>query len=109
MGHIGSLSVFIMAYRGKQTYIHTTKNSTDAVLVNSKKVGLQENAEKTKYKFMPHEQHIRESHGVKIRKKSWKSVAKFKCFRNCRHKEIKGRLNMGMPATVWSRIFQFVV
>jgi hypothetical protein len=52
-------------------YIHTTKNSTEALLVNSKKVGLQANAEKTNYKFMPHEQHIKEIHSVEKHKKLW--------------------------------------
>jgi len=83
------------------TYI-TTQNSTEVLSVHSKKVDLQANAENTKYKFMPHEQHRRESHSVKIHKKSSESVAKFKYFRNCGHKEIKSRLNLGMPATIWS-------
>jgi hypothetical protein len=42
--------------------LHTTKKSTEALVVASKQTGLEVNADKTKYTVMSQEQNARQSH-----------------------------------------------
>ena len=44
---------------------HTTKKFAEALLVGSKKNGLEVNADKTEYMVMPREQNAGRSHSVK--------------------------------------------
>jgi hypothetical protein len=91
--------------------IDTIKKNTEALLDASKEVGLERNAEKTKYMLMSHSQKIGQKHSIKVVNRSFEDVAKFKYLRttltdhNCMHEEIKSRLNSGMLATIRFRVF----
>ena len=56
--------------------VHTVKENTEPVVVASKEIGLEVNADKTKYLVMSRGQHAGRSHNKKIDKsplKGWKS------------------------------------
>jgi hypothetical protein len=46
--------------------VHTINKNTDALLVVSKKIGLEVNADKTKYMFMSRDQNAGRSHDINI-------------------------------------------
>jgi hypothetical protein len=75
----------------------TIKKNTDA----SKEVGLEVNQGKTKYKLMSRSQKIGQKLSIKIAKRSFEDVAKFKYVgttqtdQNYMHEEINSRLNSG--------------
>jgi hypothetical protein len=46
--------------------VHTIKKNTVVLLVGSKEIGLEANADKTKYIVMPRDQNARRSHDIKI-------------------------------------------
>jgi hypothetical protein len=79
--------------------IDNIKKSTEALLDASKEVGLEVNPEKSKYMLMSRSQKIGQKHSIKIAKRSFENVAKFKYLgttltdQNCMHEEIKSRLN----------------
>jgi hypothetical protein len=91
--------------------IDTIKKNIEALLDASKEVGLEVNPEKTKYMLMSRSQNIGQKHSIKIANRSFEDVAKFKYLgttptdQNYVHEEIKSRLNCGMLATVWFRVF----
>jgi hypothetical protein len=70
-------------------------------VIASKEIGLEVNAEKTKYMVMSRAQNAGHSHSVKIDSKSFERVEEFKYLgtaltnRNCIHEEIKSRLKSG--------------
>jgi hypothetical protein len=74
---------------------------TKALLDASKEVGLEVNPEKTKYTLVSRFQKAGQRQSIKIRSRSFESVAKFKyqgktlTDQNCIHEEIKSRLNSG--------------
>ena len=81
--------------RWKHAYYN---KNTVALLGASPGTGLQANAEKTKYTFMPREQNTGQNHNIKTGDKSFESMAKFKYLgtlanQNCTHEEITSRLN----------------
>jgi hypothetical protein len=55
-----------------------TANNTEALLVASKDIGLEVNAEKSKYVFMSCEQNSGQNHNIMTGSKSFASEAKFK-------------------------------
>jgi hypothetical protein len=67
----------------------------------SKEVGLEENPEKTKYMLVSRCQKEGQRQSIKIRNRSFESVAKSKYLgktltnQSCIHEEIKSRLNSG--------------
>jgi hypothetical protein len=69
------------------------------------------NPEKTKYMLMSHSQKTGQKRSIKTANRSFEDVAKFKyvqttlTHQNCMHEEIKSRLNWGMLATIWFRVF----
>jgi hypothetical protein len=69
----------------------------EALLDASKQVGLEVNPEKTKYMLMSHYQKAGQKHSIRITKRSFEDVAKFKYLgttltdQNCMHEEIKSR------------------
>jgi hypothetical protein len=59
-----------------KTYIYHLKEKAEALSVTIKEVGLEENAQKTVYMFMSHNQNTEQNHNVKTATKSsgiWRS------------------------------------
>jgi hypothetical protein len=81
--------------------IDTKKENTEALLDASKEVGLEVDLEKIKYMVMSRGQKISQKRSIKIAKRSFENVAKFKYLgttlpdQNCMHEEINSRLNSG--------------
>jgi sorting nexin-29 len=80
--------------------IHSIKKNADLVIA-CKEIGLEVNAEKTKYMVMSRNQNAGHNHNIKINSKSFERVEEFKYFgttlanRNSIHEEIKSRLKLG--------------
>jgi hypothetical protein len=76
------------------------KNAEDLVIAN-KEIGLEVNAEKTKYMVMSRNQNAGQNHNINIDTKSFERVEEFKYLgttltnRNSIHEEIKSRLKSG--------------
>jgi hypothetical protein len=74
---------------------------TTALLDANEEVGLEVNPEKTEYMLMSRSQKVGQKRSIKIANRSFEDVAKFKYLgttltdQNCRHEEIKSRLNSG--------------
>jgi RNA:NAD 2'-phosphotransferase (TPT1/KptA family) len=72
-----------------------------ALVVAGKEIGLEVNAEKTKYMVMSRNQNAGQGHNIKIDNKSFESVEQFKYLgttltnRNSIQEEIKSRLKSG--------------
>jgi hypothetical protein len=81
--------------------INTIKENPETFLEASRDVGLEINAEKTKYMSMSHHQNSEQSQNIRIANKSCETVAKFKYFgmtltnQNDIHDEIKSKLHSG--------------
>jgi sorting nexin-29 len=81
--------------------INTIQKNTKALLDASKEVGLEVNAEKTKYMLVSRCQKAGQRQSIKIGNRFFESVAKFKYLgttltdQNCILEEIKRRLNSG--------------
>jgi hypothetical protein len=58
--------------------IHAIKKNTEALVVASKEIGLEVNAEKTKYMVMSHNQNAGQNHNIKLDNKSFERVEQFK-------------------------------
>jgi hypothetical protein len=58
--------------------IHTIKKHTEALVVASKEIGLEVNAEKTKYMVMSRDQNAGQNHNIKIDNKSFERLEQFK-------------------------------
>jgi hypothetical protein len=56
----------------------TTKKNTETLIDASKEVGLEANAEKTKYTLLSHHQNAGQSHDIMIAKISFENVAQFR-------------------------------
>jgi hypothetical protein len=75
--------------------VHATKKNTEALVVASKEIGLEVNAEKTKYKAMSRNQNAVQNHNIKRDNKSFERVKQFKylgttlTYRNFIEEEIK--------------------
>jgi UDP-galactopyranose mutase len=76
------------------------KNAEDLVIA-SKEIGLEVNAEKTKYMVMSRDQNAGHNHNIEIDNKSFERVGEFKYLgttrtnRNSIHEEIKSRVKSG--------------
>jgi hypothetical protein len=81
--------------------IHAIKKNTEALVVSSKEIGLEVNAEKTKYMVMSRNQNAGQNHNRKTNNKTFERVEQFKYLgttlknRNSIHEEIKSRLKSG--------------
>jgi hypothetical protein len=81
--------------------INIIQKNAEALLDASKEVGLEVNAEKTKYMFMSRHQTAGQSNYMRAANKPFEKVAKFKYLgatltdQNCIHEEIRSRLNSG--------------
>jgi hypothetical protein len=58
--------------------IHTIKKNTETVINASKKVGLEVNAEKTKYILLSCHQNAGQNHDIKIANRCFENVAQFR-------------------------------
>ena len=83
-----------------EAYTLSRKN-TKALVVASKEIGLEVNADKTKYMVMSRDQNAGRSHYIKIDTSSFEKVEEFKYLgatladQNSIQEEIKGRLKSG--------------
>jgi hypothetical protein len=80
--------------------IHTIKENAGALVVASMEIGLDVNADKTKYMVMSRDQNAGRSHNMKIDKNSFERVEEFKYLgttlnQNYIMEEIKSRLKSG--------------
>jgi len=81
--------------------VHTVKENAEALVVASKEIGLEVNADKTKYMVMSRDQNAGRSHNIKIDNSSFERVEEFKYLRttltnqNYIQEEIKSRLKPG--------------
>jgi hypothetical protein len=58
--------------------VHTVKENAEALVVTTKEIGLEVNADKTKYMIMSRDQNARRSHIMKIDNSSIERVEEFK-------------------------------
>jgi hypothetical protein len=78
--------------------VHAIKKNTEALVVASKEIGLEVNAEKTKYMVMSRNQNAGQNHNMKLDNKSFERVEQFKYLgtiltnQNSIQEEIKSRL-----------------
>jgi hypothetical protein len=81
--------------------IDTIKKNTGTLIGASKKLGLEVNAEKTKYMLLSRHQNAGQNHNIKTGGTSFENVAQFKYLgtavtnQNLIEEEIKRRLNLG--------------
>jgi hypothetical protein len=77
--------------------IHSIKKNTEALVVANKEIGLEVNAEETKYMVMSRDQNAGQNHNIKIGNKSFERVEEFKylgrtrTFRNSIREQINSR------------------
>jgi len=78
--------------------VHTIKENPEALVVGSKEIGREVNADKTKYIVISRDQYAGRSHNIKIDNSSFESVKEFQYLgttltnQNFIQKEIKSRL-----------------
>jgi hypothetical protein len=81
--------------------IHAINKNSEALVVASKEIGLEVNAEKTKYMVMSRDKNAGHNHNIKIDNKSFERVEQFKYLgttlmnQNFIQEEIKSRLKSG--------------
>jgi hypothetical protein len=81
--------------------VSTIKENTETLLEASRDIGLEINAEKTKYMIISCHLNSGQNHNIRIANESFENVATFKYLgttlanRNDIHDEIKSRLNLG--------------
>jgi hypothetical protein len=81
--------------------IHTIRKNKDALLIASKEIGLEVNAEKTKYMVMSRDHNAGQNGYIQIGNKSFETAEQFKYLgttltnQNIIHAEIKSRLKSG--------------
>jgi len=81
--------------------VHTVKENAEALVVATKEIGLEVNADKTKYMIMSRDQNAGRSHSMKIDNSSIEMVEEFKYLgttltnKNSIQDEIKSRLKVG--------------
>ena len=81
--------------------VRTIKENAEASILASKEIGLEVNADKTKYMFMPRDQNAGRSHSIKTENSAFERVDEFKYLgttltnQNAIQEEIKSRLKLG--------------
>ena len=81
--------------------VHTVKVNAEALVLATKEIGLEVNADKTKYMVMSRDRNARRGHSVKIDNTSIERVEVFKYLgttitdQNSIQEEIKSRLKLG--------------
>jgi len=66
---------------GGSIHIHTIKKNAEALVVTTKEIVLEVNAEKTKYTVMSRDENARKNHNIKIDNKSLERVEQFEYLR----------------------------
>jgi len=93
----------------------TVKKNTQASVVTSKEIGIEENAKKTKYMVMSQDQHAGQNHNIKIGNKSFERVEKFKYLRTTLTSQVlfmeksSAGSNQEMVTVNWCRILCLLV
>ena len=88
----------------------TVEINAEALVINSKEIGLEMNADKTKYMVMSEDQNAGRSHSMETDNSSFERVKEFKCLgtilsnRIYIQEEIKSRLSHGMFAVIRCRM-----
>jgi len=91
--------------------IHTTKESTKALVVASREIGLAVISDEIKYVVIFQDQNAGQSHTIKVDNSSFERVEQFKYFRtnlmnqNSIQEESKSKSKSGILAIVGCRIF----
>jgi hypothetical protein len=81
--------------------VHTVKDNAEALIVASKEIGLEVNADKTKYVVMSRDQNAGRSYSIKINSSSFERVEEFRYLgttltdQNSIQEEIKSSLKSG--------------
>jgi hypothetical protein len=94
---------------------HTVKENAEALVVATKEVGLEVNADKTKYIIMSRDQNAGRIYSTKIDNSSIERVEEFKYFgtkltnKNYIQEEIKSRLKLRNASIIQCRIFYLPV
>ena len=92
--------------------VHTVKENAESLVIATKEIGLEVNADKTKYMFMSRDQNAGRGHSVKVDNSSIERVEEFKYLgmtltdKNSIQEEIKGRLKLGNAESV---VFQVAI
>jgi hypothetical protein len=77
--------------------VYTVKEKTEAIAVASTEIGLEANADETKYKVMSRSHDVGQSHSIQNDNSSFENVEEFKCLgttltnQNSLQEEIKSR------------------
>ena len=78
--------------------VHTTKKNTEALVVGSEEIGLEVNADKTKYKAMSQDQNVGRRHNIMIDNSSFEKMKELQYLGiNSIQVELKCRLKPGNP------------
>jgi len=60
--------------------VHTAKKSAEVLVFASKEIGIEINAEKTKFMVMSRDQHAKQNHNIKTGNRSFGKVEQIKYF-----------------------------
>jgi hypothetical protein len=91
--------------------VHTVMENAEALVVATQEIGLEVNADKTKYMVMSRDRYAGRAHSVKIDNGSIERAEEFKYLgttltdQNSIQEEIKSRLKLGNAANIRCRIF----
>jgi sorting nexin-29 len=83
--------------------VHAVKKNTEALVAATKEIGLEVNADKTKYKVMSRDQNTGRNHNIRIDNNSFERVEEYKYLgttltnQNSIQEEVKSRLKSGNP------------
>jgi hypothetical protein len=81
--------------------VHAVKKNTEALVAAAKEIGLEVNADKTKYMVMSRDQNAGQNHNIRIDNNSFERVIQFKYLgttltnQNSIQEEVKSRLKSG--------------
>ena len=78
MVHTSLLFMLIVLMCWTEAYIHVLLKSTETLVVASNEIGLEVNADKTKYLVTSRDQNARRSHRMNIDNSSFERVEQFK-------------------------------